>query len=146
MKKFKVFACIGLLFICSAIRAQEKNKVLSYTNTPLEVVFEQVATHTKKNIYFAPEWVSGILISGKYSLSNPEEILELLLKNTSLNVFTLHSNTFIITKNTLIYSQVINDFYRDTFTQAAPKISVGNSKRISINFNKNETPRGYLFN
>ena len=101
-------------------KAQE-SKEFSFENTPLELALSELAQDFQVSIYFAPEWVSELTLSGVFSGEKAGEVLLEMLENSSLNSFEIDPKHFVITQNTQIFSEVINGFYRGAYPQAKLK-------------------------
>lgn len=81
MRHKQLIICAFFGFLCMA-KAQE-SKEFSFENTPLELALSELAQDFQVSIYFAPEWVSELTLSGVFSGEKAGEVLLEMLENSS---------------------------------------------------------------
>ncbi len=138
----KKFFLICVLFGFLLTTKAQQTKEISFENTPLELALSQLSENFQLSIYFAPEWLAGQKVSGVFKDKSATDIINTLIENSSLNLFEVDPKHFVITRNTQIFSEVIEGFYRGDFAKANVQIKEDLSTNLGIDLQtkKRATP------
>ena len=101
----RIFA---LIFLCTFSLVYSQNDAtklsLEFTNIKIVDVFERIEQKSDYHFFYIKSWLDDQLVSGKYTNSSIENILENTLSKTPLN-FYVDGFKVYITKNSLIHTQ-----------------------------------------
>lgn len=129
-----------LLFFClscgGASWGQNSKISMTFEGLALNKVLDTVAIKTGAPIYYATDWVKEIAVSGTFSATTPKALLEAIVQGTALNVFEWEGQ-LILTKNSLIYSEIVAGFYRGVYEKSSQRDQENSATEapITIRFN-----------
>ncbi|QIE58208.1 TonB-dependent receptor [Rasiella rasia] len=115
-----------LMFLSIFGFAQQEPKTISVTfyETPLEIALETIATKAGYQAYYVIDWLDTATVTGSFTNSTVNEVLETILNKTVLNFYITRDNKLILTKNNRIYDELPKNFFEEvpteTTTQAKP--------------------------
>lgn len=107
------FLIIFFLFFFSLGWSQEKNSLidLSYENSEITTVLEQIEKKTSYRFYYIDSWFEGLdVVSGVYKDATVETVLRDLFDNTVINFYFLEKDKVILTQHDGIYDY-LPDWY-----------------------------------
>lgn len=120
-------------------QTQEQGISISFNNTPLALVFEQLEQQTVYTFYYIEDWVATTNVSGTYENETVANILEDLLQETMLNSYTTEDNRIILLQNTIVYEELPKNFFGKkaaTTTFETPEASIN----APVFYNEAKTP------
>ncbi len=97
----KFISLLLILFIWQIGFSQEKKISIRFENNTLKEAFLKIEAKTNTFFYFQENWLDDTTITKSYQDVSIKNLLEDLLKDTSLN-FYIHHQKVIITKNNFI--------------------------------------------
>jgi hypothetical protein len=113
------FLSVVFILVCFLVRAQE-NISVSFNNSTYKEVLETLEQKINKSFFYSEEWFSDTKVTKTYSNKSLEFILDNLFIDESINFFE-YDNRIILTKNTIIYSDLAQGFYEDSTTTDSKK-------------------------
>lgn len=118
----KLTFTLFFLFITQLLFPQDANNKISieYSNASRKSVIEKIESLTDYTFYFDEKWLEAenSLISGNYKDEKIKNILEDIFSNTNLNFF-LDKNKIILTKNSIVYDRLPDNYFGKQENQAA---------------------------
>ena len=102
-----------LLLISQLALSQEQDKRLTieFTNITRAEAIKRLNTSAGVQIYFYENWFSEAVINRIYKQELIGNILEDLLRGTTINYFYYPENRFILTNNNIIYEELPEGFF-----------------------------------
>ncbi len=122
-------------------QTQEKRISVSFQDTPLASVFEQLEQQTNYTFFYIEDWVANTIVSGNYENETVSTILEDVLNETVLNFYTAEDNRIILLQNTIVYEELPKNFFGK---KVAETVNTSEKPEKSINapvfYNEARTP------
>ncbi|MCK7589958.1 TonB-dependent receptor [Subsaxibacter sp. CAU 1640] len=111
----KAVLIILTFFVVSFLYSQENPTVtVSFDNVFLKDVLIKLEEQTGYNFYFQEEWLlDEKKVTGTYNNSSLKEVLQAILENSLLN-FLIYEKSVILTRNSLIYSELPSGYFEKT--------------------------------
>jgi TonB dependent receptor/TonB-dependent Receptor Plug Domain len=106
------------------MHSQKQNDFISieFNNLNKISVIEKIESVSSYRFFFIENWMDqNTLISGNYKNKPINEILNLIFENTNLN-FLIIGNKIILTKNSVIYDKLPNNYFGIKTTDSIVKI------------------------
>ena len=105
---------VFMFFIITSIFGQEPPTVtINFDNLPLKEALIKLETESGYQFYFQEDWFKELKsIDKNYQKTPLNEILEFLFEGTNLN-FLIYNNAVIVTKNSLVYTQLPNNYFNE---------------------------------
>ncbi|TGD56960.1 TonB-dependent receptor [Flavobacterium humi] len=124
----KLIFTLFFLFVAQLLFSQDTNDRISieYNNASRKSVLEKIETLSGYTFYFDEKWLEAenSLVSGNYKDEKIKNILEDVFNNTNLNFF-FDKNKIILTRNSIIYDKLPDNYFRNqqnpATTAASPK-------------------------
>ena len=130
------FALILLVFISAHSQTEQSSDStevisISFENTNIKSVLSKIEEATNYKFFYVDSWFSNELVSGNYVNSRTSKILEDLFKETALNFYVLNNEKIILTKNNIIYDQLPNGFFKESYKTTEMENSVSDVQPIT---------------
>jgi hypothetical protein len=111
----KNYLTILVLFIFSSVFSQVSVSSISieFENANIETVISDIEEKTNFKFYYIPEWLEEKTVSGIYKDITLEELLKELFKDSLINYYISEDNKVILTKNTIIYDELPEQFFQE---------------------------------
>jgi len=111
MKKLTLFL---VLWGFNLVLSQETNipkLSLSFENAKRVEVLNTISTQTGIQFYFVDKWLDESLISGSYTDTALDVILEAVFEDTPINFYLLNEKRVVLTQNSIIYNALPEGFF-----------------------------------
>jgi len=92
-------------------QTQDKLITISFENTPLPSVMEQLEDQTNYTFYYVDDWVANTYVSGTYRNETFTTILEDIFTETVLNFYITEDHRIILLQNTIVYEELPKNFF-----------------------------------
>jgi hypothetical protein len=102
-----------LFFSAMGLQAQvpQEGMDLRLQDVSIPEALQELEARTGITVYFQQDWFSDAKLSRDYKGQTPEAILRDLLEGTEANLFRYGPNTFVLTRNNLIYDRLPEGFF-----------------------------------
>jgi hypothetical protein len=93
--------------------AQEQQQVVDveFNNSSLVEILGVLEEKSNVFFYYDAQWMEGVTYTGKFTGQPVDEILETILKETSLNFYKLNEKDIVLTRNNLVYDALPEGFF-----------------------------------
>ncbi|MFT5437282.1 MAG: hypothetical protein ACI840_001936 [Ulvibacter sp.] len=114
----KNYLTILVLFIFSSVYSQVSDSRISieFENANIEAVISEIEEKTNFKFYYIAEWLEEKTVSGSYIDTRFQELLNELFKDSLINYYISEDNKIILTKNTIIYDELPEQFFEENNT------------------------------
>lgn len=138
----KRYIILMFLLCVQGIWAQQNDSLitLSYENSKLSAVLNQIEEQSDFRFYFISSWIQDYNdVSGNYNNTPISTVLKDLFEGTVINFYIMEGNKIILTPNDIIYDTLPDRFFgesKDGITQ-----NTNNNRIISPVFEKTKKPK-----
>ena len=138
----KRYIILMFLLGVQGIWAQQNDSLitLSYENSKLSAVLNQIEEQSDFRFYFISSWIQDYNdVSGNYNNTPINTVLKDLFEGTVINFYIMERNKIILTPNDIIYDTLPDRFFgesKDGITQ-----NTNNNRIISPVFEKTKKPK-----
>lgn len=87
---------------------------ISFEDAPLQEVISNIEENTGYKFYYAQGWLGAGRVSGDFQNAAVRIVLDDIFEDTPINFHLLEQDKIILTRNTLIYDELPQGFFRDT--------------------------------
>mgnify|MGYP006198288909 CR=1 FL=1 len=134
MKKILTFL---ILFFClSAFSQQDTLVTVEINASNLTEALNQIEKQTSYTFFYQKKWLykSNVSINKTFEKNSISEVLKFVFNDTNLN-FYLHKNQIILTENSVIYSNVADDFIepKNVSTTTIKPLLIQETQKSNIN-------------
>jgi hypothetical protein len=119
-----IFLLTVFFFSLTSVAQQNTDKIsVNFKDANIKTVIETIEKNSNYKFFFIEDWLvsSDKLISGTYTNADLNTILEDVLANSELNYF-IDNNKVILTKNSIIYNKLPDNYFGDTISTTKPKV------------------------
>ncbi|MCK5402088.1 MAG: hypothetical protein KAJ28_10690, partial [Flavobacteriaceae bacterium] len=115
----RIIYTLILVIVCFQARGQNQEPILtlSFEDTEIKEVLDQIENKTNIKFYYVEEWIKDKHITGNYNNVSITTILDDVFKETVINFYVLDNQSIILTQNNRIYDALPQGFFGET-TQA----------------------------
>lgn len=109
----KIKLILVLLLLTSiTLKAQESNQnlTLTFDKLTIEKAFEKIEENSNYTFFYLKDWIVKKTITKTFVETSIENILKELLKNTEINYFIYNNTKIVLTKNSIIYDSLPENF------------------------------------
>jgi hypothetical protein len=120
----KIILALFLLTFHALSFSQEKTKIsIEFNHTDLKSALENIEKTTDYKFYFDQKWFKNepVIINKKFENTSIEDILTSIFEKTDLNFF-ITDKEIILTKNSIIYDALPEDYFEPSKTAQPSKI------------------------
>ncbi|TVZ16412.1 outer membrane receptor protein involved in Fe transport [Maribacter sp. MAR_2009_72] len=100
------------LFLSLSTKSQETKLSRAYERIPLNQILLDMESETDYSFYFLESWINNDTVTVSFTDQKLPEILDVVLKNTSLNYYIIEKEKrIILLENTIIYDELPAGFF-----------------------------------
>ena len=134
----KNYITILVLFIFSSVSSQVSDSSISieFENANIETVIKDIEEKTDFKFYYIPEWLGAKTVSGSYKDTTLQELLNELFKDSLINYYISEDNRVILTKNTIIYDELPEQFFEENNSVTTQIISEEEELKTPVFYNE----------
>ena len=136
----KIIYLFMLFSVFLSFSQEEKKYSFDFKNTNLKIAVDEVEKNTSFHFFYDLDWFteSVILINATVNNATLPEVLKAVFEKTDLNFF-ITENNIILTKNTLIYDTLPENYFGTTIVSEAIKsIEIVESPILYRDTNENQ--------
>lgn len=105
---------LGLLLFFSTQHCSAQDDLqkitLSFKDSSIEKVIKDIEKLTDYTFYYINDWFLNKSVNGDYKNESVTKILKDIFNETTINFYKLKENTIVLTKNSIIYDTLPDDF------------------------------------
>ena len=136
------YAFAFLFFISLQIVGQQNNTLsIQFENSLKKDVFKQIEAISQYRFYYVDEWIDEKRVSGNYSNSSIQIILNDVFKSTFINYYITDESKVILTKNALIHATLPRSFLQKKEDDSVKKEDVSPVFYVDKSVTKNINTR-----
>ncbi len=117
MKSF-IILFIFLNFQLIFSQKETENVTIELNKITLNDAFLKIEKATNYRFFYINKWLDMTLVSGKFTNTSIENVVDYLLKNTVLNYYISSDKRIILTQNSLIYDSLPSNFFLNSKNEA----------------------------
>ncbi|MGI9547091.1 MAG: carboxypeptidase-like regulatory domain-containing protein [Flavobacteriaceae bacterium] len=106
-----IYLLILFLITNMAVFAQEQRITVSFEDSPLEEVLQNIEETTGIKFYYVEDWLGRSRVSGTYNDLPLDEVLEDIFKDTLINFFLVEDGSVVLTRNNIIIDQLPEEYF-----------------------------------
>ncbi|MCL6265474.1 TonB-dependent receptor [Flagellimonas myxillae] len=118
--------CILFSFYLGLAQNQENRISVQFDNLPLKEAIVKLQTSTTYTFYYIDDWMGSKRVSGNFERASIGEVLDHLFAETDLNYHIMEGRRVILTKGSVIYDQLPDNFFPSTVIDSTQSLVVEN--------------------
>ena len=83
---------------------------ISFNETPIEKALKSIEKLSNYTFFYVSDWFGKDSVSGEFKKKSIENVLNTILKNTTINYYILNKTEVILTQNNIVYDQLPDNF------------------------------------
>tara|TARA_R110001592_G_scaffold63512_3_gene194438 strand:- start:5664 stop:8408 length:2745 start_codon:yes stop_codon:yes gene_type:complete len=109
MKKY--FFMLLFLSVKTIVAQDSIQKItISFNETPIEKALKSIEKLSNYTFFYVSDWFGKDSVSGEFKKKSIENVLNTILKNTTINYYILNKTEVILTQNNIVYDQLPDNF------------------------------------
>ncbi|WP_350285654.1 carboxypeptidase-like regulatory domain-containing protein [uncultured Croceitalea sp.] len=112
MNRLAVVFTMIVLFGYQGIAQEKENKFsFDFNNSVQKSAIDEISKVTGYKIYYLSEWLSNDTINKSFNDISIDKALDFIFEDTNINYFFFEGDKIVLTKNTIIYEELPEDFF-----------------------------------
>lgn len=135
MKKITLLILLCSFYLSVAQQGDTKLSI-SFENSTAKEVILLIEKQTNFHFYFVDQWLDEGLISGSYEDVTIEELLNSIFNETLINYYISSEKQIILTKNSVIYENLPQGFFKEKNKTISEISKVETTKHAPVFYNE----------